>query len=392
MEQNERYVDKLAKYILLAAGIAIVGALCWYFRSVLVYILIAVVVSLIAKPVMRLLQKIRIKGRKAPDWILAVISLILVLGAVMAVIVGIIPIVGGIIKDISLVNIENAARSIAVPLADLNTFLRQSFPNLGDGFRLEVAVLQEVQKFMNVSMFSSVLGSAASFLTSLGVGLFSVVFIGFFFIKDDGLFTNIVCALVPDKHEKTTEKAIADIGYLLSRYFTGVMLEVMGVALINFLGLWLIARLGFNAAIGIAFLTGILNIIPYVGPLLGGALGTVLGLIIKYSSAVPIGLDVNFWLFTGILIAIFCFTQLIDNMLYQPVIYSTSIKSKPLEIFIVLLIVGHIGGPLSMIVAIPCYTVVRVIAFRFFRHIKAIRRLIPSEKLITDDKNDTDEE
>ena len=391
MEQNERYVDKLAKYILLAAGIAIVGTLCWYFRSVLVYILIAVVVSLITKPVMGLLQKMQIKGRKAPDWFLAVISLTIVLGAVMAVIVGIIPIVGSILKDISLVNIENAARSISVPLADLNTFLRQSFPNLGEGFRLEVAVLQEVQKLVNVSMFSTMLGSAASFVTSLGVGLFSVVFIGFFFIKDDGLFTNIICALVPDKHEKTTEKAIADIGHLLSRYFIGVMIEIMGVALINFLGLWLIARLGFNAAIGIAFLTGILNIIPYVGPLLGGALGTLLGLIIKYSSIVPIGLDVNFWLFTGILIAIFCFTQLIDNFLYQPVIYSTSIKSKPLEIFIVLLIVGHIGGPVGMIVAIPCYTVVRVIAFRFFRHIKAIRRLIPSEKLITDDKDDTDE-
>ena len=69
-------------------------------------------------------------------------------------------------------------------------------------------------------------------------------------------------------------------------------------------------------------------------------------------------------------------------------IYSTSIKAKPLEIFIVLLIVGHIGGPLAMIVAIPCYTVVRVIAFRFFRRFKAIRRLIPSEKLITEDKND----
>lgn len=392
MEHNERYVDKLAKYILLTAGGAIVCGICWYFRSVLVYILAAVVVSLIAKPLMGLLQKIRIKGRKAPDWLLAVISLILVLGAVMAVIVGIIPIVGSILKDISLVNIENAARSIAVPLADLNTFLRQGFPSLGEDFRLEVAILQEIQKLVNVSMFSSVLGSAASFLTSLGVGLFSVVFIGFFFIKDDGLFTNIICALVPDKHEETTEKAIADIGYLLSRYFIGVMLEVMGVAMINFLGLWLIARLGFNAAIGIAFLTGILNIIPYVGPLLGGVLGTTLGLIIKYSSAVPIGLDVNFWVFTGILIAIFCFAQLIDNMLYQPVIYSTSIKSKPLEIFIVLLIVGHIGGPLGMIVAIPCYTVVRVIAFRFFRHIKAIRRLIPSEKLITDDKDNKDEE
>ena len=388
MEQNERYVDKLAKYILVAAGIAIAGAACWYFRNVLVYILVAVVVSLIAKPVVGLLRKIRIKGHKAPDWILAVISLIFVLGLLTSVVLGIVPIVSGILKNISLVNIEQAARSLAGPLSDLNMFLRESFPALGNEFRLEVAVIQELQKLVNVSAFSSVLGSAASFVTSLGVGLFSVVFIGFFFIKDDGLFTNIVCALVPDKHEKMTEKAISDIGYLLSRYFIGVMLEVTGVALINFIGLLLIARLGFNAAIGIAFLTGILNIIPYVGPLLGGALGTVLGLVIKYSSAVPVGLDVNFWIFTVIIIAIFCFTQLIDNMLYQPVIYSTSIKAKPLEIFIVLLIVGHIGGPLGMIVAIPCYTVVRVVAFRFFRHIKAIRRLIPSERLITDDKDD----
>jgi predicted PurR-regulated permease PerM len=101
-----------------------------------------------------------------------------------------------------------------------------------------------------------------------------------------------------------------------------------------------------------------------------------------------LGLDVGFLAFTVILIAIFGFTQLVDNILYQPVIYSTSIKAKPLEIFIVLLIVGHLGGALAMIAAIPCYTVVRVIAFRFFRKYKAISRLIPSEKLITDDKND----
>jgi predicted PurR-regulated permease PerM len=72
---------------------------------------------------------------------------------------------------------------------------------------------------------------------------------------------------------------------------------------------------------------------------------------------------------------------------YQPLIYSTSIKSTPLEIFIVLLIVGHLGGPLAMIIAIPMYTVARVIAFRFFGHIKAIRRLIPDEKLITPKNN-----
>ena len=388
MEQTERYTDKLAKYILMAAGIFIVGAICWYFKSVIIYILAAVVVSLIAKPVMKLLQKIQIKGRKLPDWFLAAFTLLVIVSLLMAVITMIIPIVSSIVKGISLSNIESAAGQISVPLANLNEMLRNAFPSLGSEFKIETALLAEIQKLFDVSKVSSIIGSATSFLSSFGVGLFSVVFIGFFFIKDDDTFTNIVTALVPDKHEKNAAAAISDIGYLLSRYFIGVMIEVTGVALINFLGLWLIARLGINAALGLAFMTGILNIIPYVGPLLGGALGTILGLILKYSSAVPIGLDVSFWTFTIILTAIFCFTQLIDNFLYQPVIYSTSIKAKPLEIFIVLLIVGHIGGPLAMIVAIPCYTVARVIAFRFFRRFKAIRRLIPSEKLITDDKND----
>lgn len=386
MENNERYSDKLAKYIIAAAGAAAVVGLCWYFRSVLAYILIAVVVSLIAKPLMGIFQKIRIKGKKAPDWLLATFSIVIVLGVLISILTSVIPIVSGIVKEISMVNIESAARGIAVPLAEFNEFLVKTFPQLGDGFRIEVTILNELQKMFNVSAFSSVLGSAASFVTSMAIGLFSVVFIGFFFIKDDGLFTQIVCALVPDRHEATTERAISDIGYLLSRYFIGVIMEMIGVALINFLGLMFIARMGFHVSLGIAVLTGILNVIPYVGPFIGIVLGTTLSILLKYTSVSPIGLDVNFWVFTAILIAILYFTQLVDNFVYQPLIYSTSIKSKPLEIFIVLLIVGHIGGPLSLIIAIPCYTVVRVIAFRFFGHIKAIKRLIPDEKLITSEK------
>ena len=185
----------------------------------------------------------------------------------------------------------------------------------------------------------------------------------------------MIGSIVPDKHEENATAAISDIGKLLSRYFSGVVIEMIGVALLNFLGLFFIIRLGFNAAIGIAFLTGILNIIPYVGPLFGGILGTILAIIVKYSGAVPVGLNIGFGWFVVILVAIFCFTQLVDNILYQPIIYSSSIKAKPLEIFIVLLVAGHIAGPLGMIIAIPSYTVVRVIAFRFFSNIKAIKRL-----------------
>lgn len=384
--ENEKYTEKLAKYLIIAASLFIIGSICLYFKSVIIYILLAVVISLIAQPIMALCQKIKINGKKAPDWLLASFTLSIILILFFVILTMIVPIVSGIVKGVSLDSIENAAKHISVPLSKLNELLRSSFPKLGSEYRVEVAMMNELQKLLDVSSFSSVIGSAASIVSNIGIGLFSITFISFFFIKDASLFSKMIGAIVPDKYEKTAVKAISDIGYLLTRYFTGVLIEMTGVALINFIGLMFIARLGFNASIGIAFLTGLLNIIPYVGPLLGGILGTILGLVLKYGSVMPIGLDVSFIWFTVILIAIFSFTQLVDNFLYQPLIYSTSIKATPLEIFIVLLIAGTIGGPIGMLIAIPSYTVIRVIAFRFFRHIKAIRRLIPSEKLISDDE------
>ena len=117
MEQSERHIDRLAKYIMIASAVLLIGAVCWYLRSVLTYILIAVVVSLVAKPLMSMMQKIRIKGRKAPDWFLAALSLLIVIGTLLSVIMVIVPIVTSIVKDISMVNIGNAAKSLATPLA-----------------------------------------------------------------------------------------------------------------------------------------------------------------------------------------------------------------------------------------------------------------------------------
>ena len=226
--ENEKYTEKLAKYLLFAACFCIVAALCWYFRNVIIYILLAVVVSLISQPIMTLLQKVRIKGRKAPDWLLAIFTICLVILLFLIVITLIIPVVSGIVKGISLSSIENTARQISVPLAEFNDFLKSTFPKLGEDFRIEVALLNEMKTILDVSAFSSVIGSAASMVSSIGIGVFSIVFISFFFIKDSSLFSKMVAALVPDRHEETAVKAISDIGYLLSRYFTGVLIEMTG--------------------------------------------------------------------------------------------------------------------------------------------------------------------
>ncbi len=375
---EERNTDRLARYIIWAAVAAIIIALCWYFRNVLIYMVLAAVVSLLGRPIMKLLRKCRIKGKSAPDWLLAIITLLLILSILLAIITQVIPVVSSIISSVSS-NLQSAsfnASEISRLLDKVNIWLIDRIPSLGRDFKVQEATVNWIRSAFDLTSITSVVGSVASALGSFGIGLFSVMFIGFFFIKDENLFRRIVGSVVPDKLEGEAVSAIGDIEHLLTRYFVGLLTEVIGVALLDFLGLWLIAKLGFYPAIGIAFMAGLLNVIPYVGPWIGGGIGVVLGLVLKYSNAAALGVYPNFWLILVTLVAIFACTQLIDNFFFQPFIYSTSIKSSPLEIFIVLLMAGHIGGIVGMLVAIPAYTVIRVVAARFFGDFKPIRRLL----------------
>ncbi|MBQ8022552.1 MAG: AI-2E family transporter [Bacteroidales bacterium] len=379
----ERSVDKLARYIMYLAGAAAVCAVCWYFRSVLVYIILAAVVSLIGRPVKHALAKIRIKGKSLPDGLLAVLTLLMIVLIFLGIITQLIPVIYGIVQNIS-ANMQAAsynAAGLSSMLDNLNLWLISTFPDLEQGFTIQDQITKFIKNAFDLSSVTSVVGSVASAIGSLGIGIFCVVFISFFFIKDDHLFSKIIAALVPDRIEDKAIEAIGDIEHLLSRYFVGLLTEILGVATLNFLGLLLIARLGFSVSLGIAFMTGLLNVIPYVGPWIGAGIGTVLGLVLKFSSTAALGGNMNWMVFLVILIAIFAVTQLFDNFLFQPVIYSKSIKSHPLEIFIVLIMAGHIGGIFGMIVAIPAYTVIRVVATEFFGQIKAIRRLTAGTEL-----------
>ena len=339
----------------------------------MIYIIAAFVISLIGQPVFRALKQITIKGKSAPDWLLSAFTLISIILILALIVTQVVPIVSGIIRDALAMN--NSITFDRDMLDRINAWIISVFPGVGRDFDLVSFTLVKLKDATSFSGVSNILGSVASIVVSILIGVFSIVFISFFFIKDDTLFGKIVGALVPDRIEESVGKTILDIEILLSRYFVGLTVEVLGVMLLDFLGLWLIARIGVNYAIGIAFIAGILNVIPYVGPLIGDIVGIILCLILKYGAGV--GLDVNVWLFILIVFAIMQGTQLVDNFVYQPLIYSTSIRANPLEIFIVLLVVGHIGGVAGMLVAIPAYTVVRVIASRFFYKYKPVRRLIP---------------
>ncbi len=371
--ENERNIDKLAGYIIKLGGLAIVLALCWYFKNVIIYIIAAFVVSMIGRPLMQLMRRIKIKGKSAPDWLLAVLALILIFFFLAMIITQMIPLVSNIVRDASA--IEASSYFDSNPIDKTNDWLISMFPNLGYDFDLSELILGKIRELVDFGKVSGIVGSMASMVTSAFVAIFAIVFISFFFLKEEGLFGRIICAFVPDKHELTLNKTMSEIKQLLSRYFVGLVIEMLGVALADFLGLWLIARLDFSYAIGIGFIAGLLNVIPYVGPLIADVIGIVFGIILKLGTGA--GLGVNIWIFALIILLIMLAAQLIDNFIYQPLIYSTSIKAHPLEIFIVLLMAGHIGGTVGMLVAIPAYTVVRVVAIRFFYRYKIIQRLVP---------------
>ncbi|MCR5551347.1 MAG: AI-2E family transporter [Bacteroidales bacterium] len=372
--EKERSIDRLARYIIILGTLAIAAVLCYLFSSVLAYILLAFVVSLIGQPVFRLLKKIRIKGKSAPDALLAVITLLVIFALLFLLIMQVVPVVSGILRDASLMNAQESMDTHNL-INRINDWIISVVPWVGEDFDGVQMLIQKLSEVVDLSNIPSILGSVASAVAGIAVGLFSVLFISFFFVKDETLFGRIIGSIVPDTIEDKVQKTVLDIDRLLSRYFVGLLIEIFGVVLLDCLGLWLIARIGFNYALGIAFIAGLLNIIPYVGPLIGEAIGVVLCLILKYGAGV--GLNVNIWIFALIVLAIMLAVQLIDNFIYQPLIYSTSIKAHPLEIFIVLLIAGHIGGIVGMLIAIPAYTVIRVIASRFFYDFKIVRRLIP---------------
>ena len=371
--ENERNTDKLAGYIIKLAGLAMVLALCWYFKNVLIYIIVAFVVSMIGRPLMQLMRKIKIKGKSAPDWLLAVLTILLIFFFLTMIVTQMVPLVSNIVRDASA--IEASSYFESNPIDKLNEWLIGMFPNLGEDFDLSALIMEKIRELVDFGKVSGIVGSVASLVTSAFVALFAIVFISFFFLKEEGLFERIICAFVPDKHELTLAKTLSEIKQLLSRYFIGLLVEMLGVALVDFLGLWLIARFDFSYAIAIGFIAGLLNVIPYVGPLIGDVIGIVFGIVLKLGTGA--GLNVNIWIFILIILVIMLAAQLIDNFIYQPLIYSTSIKAHPLEIFIVLLMAGHIGGTIGMLVAIPAYTVVRVVAIRFFYRYKIIQRLVP---------------
>ncbi|MFI3294800.1 MAG: AI-2E family transporter [Rikenellaceae bacterium] len=359
-----------SKYKISAAliGVLVLGFSMWYFSTILFYILASAFFALVGKPIVRLVEKLKIGKWTPPRSISAFVALITMMVLLVAIASTLFPVIADQLEVLSRYDITEVGARLKAPLHDIEVYVNDNFPE--SHFSIQEAISNKVKPYMEYSLISNTLGTLAGMATEIIMAMFCVSFITYFFLIDDKMFGSWVVILFPTKYEENVKRALDSVSNLLRRYFIGILAESLIKFIIVSVALYIIG-LPLNVALLISLITAVLNVIPYVGPIIGG----VIALIITALNPLP-GVEM-FDLFTWIFVVLVAF-QLFDNIILQPYIYASSVKAHPLEIFIVILLASYIAGIFGMLVAIPVYTVLRVFAKEFFSNLKLVKSLTDS--------------
>ncbi|MEM7657548.1 MAG: AI-2E family transporter [Bacteroidota bacterium] len=363
-------MPKRSRLLFYLGAALLLGLVIWFFSPVLVYVAVAAVVSLIGRPIVDYLGKIQIKNRRLPNALRAMLALMMIYGVAFLLFVLFIPPVLEETKQLEAIEIQSITEGLAEPIQWLESAF-QKYELIGQDASIETYFRDKVFGVLGSAKISNIANSIVGFTGDLLIGIFSVTFIAFFFLKERGLLHNIIITLTPAQYVDQVNHILQTVKKLLSRYFIGVLTEVLLVGALISIGLVI---LGVENALIIGFFAGIFNIIPYLGPILGGLLGISLTILSSleldfYADMVPLTLQV---------MVVFVVVQLIDNLVFQPYIYSSSVKAHPLEIFLIILAAGSFSGVGGMILAIPVYTIIRVVAKEFFHQLKVVQSITKS--------------
>ena len=356
------------KYLIAAIGLLFLVTIFWYFSAILAYIGMAVVLSFIGRPIVDFLNKVTIKGRKIPLSLSAGLTLGLLWFVMIVFFRTFIPMIVEEAKQLSNIDVQSAVHSLDEPIKNLEAFVSK-YSTDGD-FKVQAVITENLSSVLQFSDISSIFGSLAGTVGGLFIALFSISFITFFFLKDSSLFIDSLVLFVPEKSEEGVRHVLDSIKNLLMRYFVGLFFEVILVGTMVTVGLTIVG-VGFSHAVVIGLFAGLINVIPYIGPIIGTLFGLIIGIATNldadfYTQVVPL---------LGYTALVFLIVQMIDNILFQPLIYSNSVNAHPLEIFLVILFAGSMAGILGMMLAIPAYTIFRVIAKEFFNKYRFVRKL-----------------
>ncbi len=335
------------------ATITILILVASYFilQSVLLYLGIGFILSVIGKPLVTILQKIKFKRFTISKTFASVITLLSYYAIITSIALIFSPLIYKQALTLAHLNPNATLNSVEPIVQNIENII---YDLTGEKINAQEYVQKKISAIVSLGNVSNIISIITSLTGNIFVAFFAISFITFFFLKDGDLIIHGFFSIIPKKYQSLWEEIQPQIKQKLTKYFIGISIEVAIVFIMVFIGLWIVNAPYFAL---IALFAAVLNIIPYIGPILGALIGII------FTVATNYGLDFNTELLPliGKVTLVFAITQLVDNILLQPIIYSNSISAHPLEIFLVILIAGNMFGIGGMILAIPFYTILRII-------------------------------
>lgn len=360
-------MSKRTRIIVAVASVLLGLFMIWYFFDIIVFIAISAVISLMGHPLVDLLSRLRIGKLQMPSWLSAIITMIVFIGLAAGFVAVFVPLISRQVAIISNINVDEVVGYFAGTIQRLQGML-VNWDIVSPDQTLEAIIEQKVTQLINFAGMSNIVSKLLNASGTLLIGLFTVMFLSFFFLRDRRLLREGILLFTPDRFQEQVQHILHKTKTLLSRYFLGLITEMLIVGTLITFGLSLF---GIENALLIGSIAGLINVIPYLGPIFGSIIGVVLGV----SSALSIGLYDQVLNIALEVIATFVIVKLIDDFVLQPVIYSRMVSAHPIEIFLVILMAGSLAGITGMILAVPTYTVLRIVAKEFLSGFKLIDKL-----------------
>jgi len=358
-------VQNNLKSILGFVGVMLIAFCLWYLRTIVAYVLLAGVLSFIGSPLTNFFDNIKFKKFDFPRSVAAAITLLVMIGAIVGFISLFAPLIALEAQVISSIKVDDVLQNLDEPIAQVEVLMgKYNITANTDTDYLQNKITELVNLSNITNIFSNIFGT----LGNIFIAFFSISFICFFFLKEEGLFHQMLISFSPKKYVDKVKKILSNTKHLLTRYFIGILIQTTIIAIIISGGL---AIIGVKNALIIGVFAGIINIIPYVGPIIGAMVGIVLSITTNleldfYYELMPMAFKIC---------VLFASMQMLDNFLLQPIIFSNSVNAHPLEIFLVILIAGTVAGISGMIFAIPFYTFIRIIAKEFLSQFEIVKSL-----------------
>lgn len=329
--------DRIFRIVLGALGVLLAGFLSYQFGKILGFAVISLVLSYILNPLVNRLQSNGMNRTLA-----ITIVLFSVLGFLFLLSRTIIPTAASQIYSLTKQINESNIRALSM-LIEREVTARFTF--VPEGF-IQENLNSFIDQLLETGALTDALGNIFNIFANVFYAALVIPVATFFFLKDGSKMQHSILELVPNAYFETTLSLLDKIEKGLGRYLKSVFLQSSIVATISMV---LLGLAGLKNAVFIGIAIGLANTIPYFGPILGYLLSAII-------SIVEAG---NLSLLGPAILAVLI-TQIIDNAILQPLIFSRSAKMHPVIILFVILIASEIGGIVGMLIAVPLATIIKI--------------------------------